>query len=80
MDRTCQGCLRVRESRVRVGDLGRGPFPLTVTLHPQARPGLECGAAGIPKEVLARYRSMDWVLVESSQCAASVRNREMVTS
>jgi hypothetical protein len=80
MDRMCRGCRQVRESRVRVCDLRRISFPLTVTLRPQARLGSGCGVAALPKEVLARYRSMGWVLVESSQCVASVRNREMGTS
>jgi hypothetical protein len=80
MDRMCRGYPQVRrESRVRVCDLRRISFPLAVTLRPQARLGLG-GVAGLPKEVLGRYRSMDWVLVESSQCAASVGNREMGTS
>jgi hypothetical protein len=80
MDRMCRGCPQVRESRVRVCDLRRVSFPLTVTLRPQARSGLGCGVAVLPKGVWARYHSMDWVLVESSQRAASVRNREMGTS
>jgi hypothetical protein len=80
MDRMRRGCPQGRrESRVRVCDLRRISFPLTVTLRPQARLGLG-GVAALPKVVLARYRSMDWVLVESSQCAASVRSREMGTS
>jgi hypothetical protein len=79
-DRMCRGCRQVRESRVRVCDLGRISFPLTVTLRPQARLGLGCGVAALPKVVLARYRSRDWALLECSQCAASVRNREMGTS
>jgi hypothetical protein len=80
MDRMCRGCPQVCESRVRVCDLGRISFPLTVTLCPQARLGLGCGAAALLKEVLARYRSMDWVLVESFQREGSVMNREMGTS
>jgi len=80
MDRMCRGCPPVDESRVGVCGLRRISFPLTVTLRPQARLGLGCEVAALPKEVLARYHSMDWVLLESSQRAASVRNREMGTS
>lgn len=81
MDRMCRGCPHVLESRVRVCDLRRISFPLTVTLRPspQARLGLGFGAAVLLKVVLGRYRSMDWLLVESSQCVASVKNREMET-
>ena len=79
-DRMCRGCPQVVESRVDVCDLGRISFPLTVTLCRQARLGSGCGAAALPKAVLGRYRSMDWVLVVRPQCAAPVRNREMGTS
>ena len=80
VDRMCRGCPQVRGSRVRGRDLRPISFPLTVTLRPpQARLGLGCGVAALPKGVSARYRSMDWVL-ECSQRAASVRNREMGTS
>lgn len=81
MDRMYRGCPQVRESRVRVGDLHRISFPLTLTpVRAQARLGLGCEVAALLKEVLARYRSMDWILVECSQCPAFVRNREMGTS
>ena len=79
-DRMYRGCRQVRESRVRVCDLGRISFPLTVTLRLQARLGLGCGVAALPMVVLARYRSRDWALLECSRRGASVRNREMGTS